>query len=116
MAETKTKDDDTQTPSEPGGQTVDKAEDAKPDPAKAKKSTKKTTTGSGKSKETHKVDVSDNEDTRNVASENFNAQVSSQFGARLVEVQPRGWVGPAPLTITEDRLDELISVLQAFKK
>lgn len=51
----------------------------------------------------------------NAQSEHFYAGISSPSGRELLSVQPVGWVGPSPLIVGAERLDELIEVLQKLQ-
>lgn len=50
-----------------------------------------------------------------VSTEHWLLATSAPNTAKSVSVRPVGWVGDAPLTVHEDRLDELIDALKSIK-
>lgn len=62
------------------------------------------------------VSVSEDEhgDVIGVATEHFNIARGNHYGIDVVNVAKRGHVGPAPLVLTDEELDELIDALDKF--
>lgn len=58
----------------------------------------------------------DGETVVSEVSEKFYATPRDYYGRSLIDIAKKGWVGPAPLTIGADEIDELVKVLQAAKK
>lgn len=53
---------------------------------------------------------------RDAQSENFTVRVvAPATGIPMVQIAPKGWVGPFPLSIPEVRLDELVELLAKIR-
>jgi hypothetical protein len=58
--------------------------------------------------------ISVTEVPQNYASENFYAEAVERNGLIVVNLSPKRWVGPPPMVIVSDRVEEVVELLRQF--